>query len=545
MGNVVRRMAARAACAVLKERVAAAVGPHQYGVGRSAGCELVHKCITALVDEDRSRVVLAFDASNAFGSLPRQRVWEGVRARLPELSLTVAGWLAGPTTHVFWDDTGSAHPLRAAAGVDQGCPLSPLLFAVGIAAALESMDRQLRALDASARVFAYLDDIVVVVNPAHAEAAHTIVQEAMTAHGLTVNAGKTKVWSLDVTLQLPPSLVPREVSELRLLGADVRFLDRQEDRDELGAPIHGSVNGTAVVEAARGLTRRLEELRGAGLRTKTAYTVLHTYAQSCCNHFQRANYEVGSWVDDLESVLHQGLAVLVGEDLDQCRRDLAGLRLKEGGLAFGGLRRRSAPAFLASWALVLQQVAGVVGASSLEGFRARCPMVWNELGRAERELREAGGNGGQALNWLSWFEAPAAKLQGVWGRELSACLREAVLRPLPDAVAADVRSHGGPGAGSFLLPAQEGVDPMPNQHFAIALRDRLVLPVCQEGARCQHRRRSGVLCGAFLDARGHHARKCNIGGALGTRHDRLRDRVAKFWTQWTRSHRAAGSGVGH
>ena len=137
------------------------------------------------------------------------------------------------------------------------------------------------------------------------------------------------------------------------------------------------------------------------------------------------------------------------------------------------------------------------------------------------------------MNWLSWFEAPTAKLKGVWGRELSACLREAVLRSLPDDQAADVRSHGGPGAGSFLLPAQEGVDPMPNQHFAVCLRDRLVLPVCQEGARCQHRRRNGTLCGAFLDGRGHHARKCNIGGALAARHNRLRDRVAKSWTECT------------
>ena len=74
---------------------------------------------------------------------------------------------------------------------------------------------------------------------------------------------------------------------------------------------------------------------------------------------------------------------------------------------------------------------------------------------------------------------------------------------------------------------------MPNEHFALCLRDRLVLPVCLEGACCQHRRTNGTLCGAFLDGRGHHARKCNIGGALDTRHNRIRDRVARFWTECT------------
>ena len=70
---------------------------------------------------------------------------------------------------------------------------------------------------------------------------------------------------------------------------------------------------------------------------------------------------------------------------------------------------------------------------------------------------------------------------------------------------------------------------MPNKHFALCLRDRLLLPVCQEGDRCQHRRRNGLLCGAYLDGRGHHARKCNIGGALDARHDGLRDLGAAAW----------------
>ena len=81
----------------------------------------------------------------------------------------------GATTHVFWHTDGTAHPLKATAGVDRGCPLSPLFFALGLAAALESIDRDIRALDPRARVFAYLDDIVVVVGPEHAEAACTIV----------------------------------------------------------------------------------------------------------------------------------------------------------------------------------------------------------------------------------------------------------------------------------------------------------------------------------------------------------------------------------
>ena len=70
MGSVLRRMAAYASCAVVKAKVATVVRPQQYGVGRKADCELVHKCVTTLTDEDATRVVIVSDASNALGTSP-------------------------------------------------------------------------------------------------------------------------------------------------------------------------------------------------------------------------------------------------------------------------------------------------------------------------------------------------------------------------------------------------------------------------------------------------------------------------------------------
>ena len=47
------------------------------------------------------------------------------------------------------------------------------------------------------------------------------------------------------------------------------------------------------------------------------------------------------------------------------------------------------------------------------------------------------------------------------------------------------------------------------------------------------RRQDGRLCGAYLDARGHHARKCCIGGSVDARHNSLRDWGASAWTLCT------------
>ena len=56
-----------------------------------------------------------------------------------------------------------ALPVRAQGGVDQGCPLCPGLFAIGIADALSRADARLTHLHPSARIFSYLDDVVAVV----------------------------------------------------------------------------------------------------------------------------------------------------------------------------------------------------------------------------------------------------------------------------------------------------------------------------------------------------------------------------------------------
>jgi hypothetical protein len=156
------------------------------------------------------------------------------------------------------------------------------------------------------------------------------------------------------------------------------------------------------------------------------------------------------------------------------------------------------------------------------------PRVKCHLAEAETALlAELDGSArGRPLDWHAFFREPRSKLQGVWGQESSSNRREALLQTLGDDVAAEVRERGGVSAGSFLLLLAEGAAVMPDAHFLTALRDRLLLPVCEEGACCNHRRPDGRLCGAYLDARGRHARMCGIGGGYVARHNRIRDWAA-------------------
>ena len=107
------------------------------------------------------------------------------------------------------------------------------------------------------------------------------------------------------------------------------------------------------------------------------------------------------------------------------------------------------------------------------------------------------------------------------------------LEGLGEAEAADVHSNGGPGAGAYLLPTPEGSNALaqPDSHFRINLRDRLLMPVCPEGATCRHRRADGTLCGLPLDSRGKHAIKCAVQGLKIKQHDKIRDWSAKTWEE--------------
>ena len=108
--------------------------------------------------------------------------------------------------------------------------------------------------------------------------------------------------------------------------------------------------------------------------------------------------------------MQRDLKQIVGEPISDTQRLVATLLLKGGGLAFGGLCLKADAAFLSSSALLLKEVAGVMGATSTKAFVSCCPTMWEDIGRAEQALRRRGGNDGQALEWIGLLEEPAWKL---------------------------------------------------------------------------------------------------------------------------------------
>ncbi len=250
----------------------------------------MHKCVGTLAEALPGAAALALDASIAFNTLPRQTALDAVARRAPRLLPTANAWLTRPTTHLFWNSHGAAMPVAAKTGVDQGCPLSPALFAIGIADALGQANARLLQLHASARLSSYLD--VVVVVPAHlADQAHDVVCEEMARAGLTLNRDKTKAWTPSRATALPNRLEHLRADSLTVLGNTVAWYDRDEGDDDARLPLLGGSDGREVLSKTQHFLDHWRTLRKEGLSAESAHTLLHTYAQGCCTHLLRANYE--------------------------------------------------------------------------------------------------------------------------------------------------------------------------------------------------------------------------------------------------------------
>ena len=241
------------------------------------------------------------------------------------------------------------------------------------------------------------------------------------------------------------------------------------------------------------------------------------------------------WVHDLDNVLFAALEHLLDDPLDDVRRLRATLRLSDGGCAFPSAAQTAPAAYAASWALCLHDVAACLGVSTLEELRARCPRTLQAFAQAEQALRAAGSLGGETLNLLEYMREPQHKRQGHWGKAASGASQKRLLDTLLDEDGRlSLRSAGGTGAGSFLLPRHAGDAAQPDKHFLTNLKMRLDMPVCPEGARCQHKNATtGQPCNHPLDRKGWHARKCEVGGSRNDRHNRLRDFHAKRHTELT------------
>jgi len=192
VGDTRRRLTAKWLLATSQGRSAtAALAPLQTAFAKGSPCEVVAMGVHALTDTlhgSTGWLMLQVDLKTAFNSLHRPAILSALEQRCPSML---------PWVHQAFQPAPllvGREVMSSTRGLQQGDPLGPFLFAVGIQAALDALPsgEALHRWD--------LDDGIFIGSVTEVERVLTALQHALPALGLELNLRKTTVWA--------PGLVP-------------------------------------------------------------------------------------------------------------------------------------------------------------------------------------------------------------------------------------------------------------------------------------------------------------------------------------------------
>jgi hypothetical protein len=128
----------------------------QYGVGVRAGAETMFRVAECYQARYPRRVIVKADAMNGYNAIKRSTIWEGVMLLgVTSLQRYMATFYFGASLVV---DGAGLFKLLQLMGVDQGDPLGPLLFSIGIWV----LCRDIMAENPSVIFTFYIDDLLMM-----------------------------------------------------------------------------------------------------------------------------------------------------------------------------------------------------------------------------------------------------------------------------------------------------------------------------------------------------------------------------------------------
>jgi len=189
---------------------------------------------------------------------------------------------------------------------------------------------------------------------------------------------------------------------------------------------------------------------------------------------------------------------------------------KDGGLGFQSVEVMAPAAQAASWHFCTPHVLERFHLGSVAALTARSPIANDFMPLASNIIRTSLDD-----NTVSVGDRDLAVSQ----YSIASATYSAAAKAVIDTAASDlplcasIRSASGRGAAAWLRAPSKPCHRMLNAQFSLALRTRLFLDMPTMTGRCRHRRPNGDYCGVALDAKGTHARRCQVGGWLVKRHN--------------------------
>ena len=194
-GSSVRRLVARTLAKQLTKVFELECAPFQYALSTRAGTDCIGHMVRAATDNDPNLTLLSVDGIGAhdhiFRSAMLGRLLEMPKARaiLPFVRMSYAQ----PSNYSWVDEEGRRRTVNQAEGGEQGDPLMPLLFSIGIQHALEEVAA---GMVPGEQISAFLDDVYLLCQPARVKPLFKLLEGALLrCAGIQLHQGKTKTWN--------------------------------------------------------------------------------------------------------------------------------------------------------------------------------------------------------------------------------------------------------------------------------------------------------------------------------------------------------------
>jgi len=392
-------------------------GVLQMGVSRRGGCEIINTALRAALVLNPQHVVIKLDIKNAFNALHRDAIFAQLEAKFKPL-FPMVKQLYSVEGRLRVSVRGLWESVKSSDGAQQGDPLGPFLFCVGIQPLLQEVHEEFRErMEAASGFFIfYIDDGYICAPPDIAKAVFDRLAERLAAVGLQVNAAKTTVYSLEP--------LGGSAGQQPVPGAKYMSRSRDEGFDVLG----GSLGSEVWIQS--NLLHKIVDVKlhfekivmedGVTLQNKWLMFKVSIAAEfqhvlrlvppglikrdlpPQLRKFASENGLTGSTVVDawdnfmvgcVRHLFELHTASAEGDALTAIQRAAFFLPLHLGGLGLPESRCIAEPAYLASFALCASTVASVVPAlrdgTASDG---NAPAGGGEMGRANRErvARELG-----------------------------------------------------------------------------------------------------------------------------------------------------------